>query len=280
MKRKIMFVWTVAMLLLLTSICAGAYNIGDVINHAQPTDIVAFINGHQLMSYNVDGYTYIVAEDLRHYGMNVVYDHASRSLSITRNPLVSEVEPHKTNPAFWEIGSNKTRKDILYTDIVTYVDGYYVNSYNINGMTIIRFDELARFGDVSYNNTKREISLMISGLAYNSVATLVDAIYDTMVAELEKGFNQSFKKAYGNRVSCDVFIRAKGGLIVYEVYVNGIVFNTAQKRMEQSALNDELHDIKSAYQPVKNAYPEMEGIALILYDQSKTQAAAATIWLD
>ena len=54
--------------------------------------------------------------------------------------------------------------DILATDIVTYIDNNYVQSFNINGQTIIKFDELGRYGTVSFDNSTRIIGVTIPGL--------------------------------------------------------------------------------------------------------------------
>lgn len=280
MKRKLVFLLAVAILLLCTSICAGAYNIGDVINYAQPTDIVASINGYQLMSYNVDGYTYIVAEDLRHYGMDVHYDNNTRSLSVIRNSWVTEIAPHYTNVDFWSIGSDKSYKNILYTDIVTYVADQYVHSYNINGTTIIRFDSLASFGKVSYDNKKREISLEITDMKRNPVAVLIETSFADVADYTKQTTDNSAKKAYGNHVSSEVFLRAKGDIMVYEIYAKGIVMNDAQKRYEQQVLNNGKQVIKSVYQSVKDCCPELKGVAMIMYDATNAEVASATIFLD
>ena len=174
MKRITALLIIVFMVTSLTTVAVGAYNVGDVIGYAQPTDIIATINGYQLKSYNVEGYTYIVAEDLRYYGMKVVYDDSTRTLGVYKDEAVTGINPPMTNANYWELGAPSTKKNILYTDIVTYVADNYVTSYNIDGATIIRFDELFRFGEVIYDNEKREISLAIEGLNANPVDVFLD----------------------------------------------------------------------------------------------------------
>jgi len=175
MKKYLSLVLTIVLALALVPNVAMATRVGDVVGYAQPTDIVATINGYQLESYNVDGYTYICVEDLRYYGFNVYYDNYTRSLSFSRNGA-TYIDPQNTNPNFWNIGNNNTRRPILHTDIVTYANGSYVGSANINGQTIIQFDHLRAFGAVNYDNTKREISLVLSDVYYNPVATLANSI--------------------------------------------------------------------------------------------------------
>ena len=162
------------MMIALVPMGAFAARVGDVVGYAQPTDIVALINGYQLESYNVNGLTYIVAEDLRYYGFDVYFDSASRTLSITRNYNVTAIDPQRTNPNFWAPASTK-KTNILYTDIVTYVNNEYVASSNINGKTIINFNELARFGSVNYDNSRREITLTLDGVESNVIDKLAVA---------------------------------------------------------------------------------------------------------
>jgi len=262
------------------AINAGAYRIGDVINYAQPTNIVASINGYQIMSYNVDGLTYICVEDLRHYGFDVYYDNYTRSLTVNRNYALS-IAPHISDSTnFWKIGSNKTFKNILYTDIVTFVNGSYVNSYNIDGRTIICFNDLATFGTVNYDNNKREISLYIDSMQYNPVATIVDLTSAQEIAAMAPQIDSQAKKAYGNHVTANLIMRAKGNVIVYEMYLNGVVLNSYQKRGEQQALEITAPDIKANYSIIKQYCPELAGVALILYDGSGAEVASKTIHLD
>lgn len=167
MKKFISLIIAAVMLMSAFSLTVGAYRIGDVVGYALTTDIAATINGYDIPSYNVSGHTYIVVEDLRYYGFSVYYDNASRSLSVSRDysqEYVSKVyEKPYVSPG--KIGAREHK--LLYTDIVTYLDGNYVPSSNINGQTIIRFDALSVYGGVSYDNNKREISLGIAGLNYN-----------------------------------------------------------------------------------------------------------------
>ena len=128
------------------------------------TDITAMINNHAIPSYNVNGYTYIVAEDLKDYGFSVYYDNATRMLAINRDNSKTEVTKYYEKPFVPQNEAGIVEHDILSTDIVTYLDNNYVESYNINGQTIIRFDELKRYADVTYDNDKRLIWVHIPGL--------------------------------------------------------------------------------------------------------------------
>ena len=93
------------------------YRVGDVIGSALKTDIVASINGHHIPSYNVEGYTYIVAEDLRYYGFSVVYDNNYRSLSISRDYSQGWVSKNYTKPYVPKNQVGLKEHNLLYTDI-------------------------------------------------------------------------------------------------------------------------------------------------------------------
>ena len=131
---------------------AGA---GSVINKVLHTDIMCKIGGKAIRSYNIDGNTAIVAEDLLNYGFGVTWDGDARTLSVTKGSgeAVGMGDIPKDTA---EVGSYAM--DVYATDITTYVDGKKVKGYNIGGYTIIFVDDLAAFGNVSWNGEAREIS--------------------------------------------------------------------------------------------------------------------------
>ena len=150
-----------AAILLLSALClsAAAVPIGTVVNHTLYTDIVAEIDGHPLRSYNVDNRTVVVAEDLRAYGFHAIWHAEERWLEVVRpvengEPLTPSSYPdYKPNVPAGKIGT--PAKNILATDIVTTVAGDKVDSWNIDGETVIVFRELERYGQVLYDNETR-----------------------------------------------------------------------------------------------------------------------------
>lgn len=141
-----------------------AYNIGDVINYTMYTDIVASINDYDIASFNIDGYTAVVAEDLRNYGFNVEWVPEQKALYISRNYSVNKVVSTYRAPQISASQVGTKADNVLYTDIVTYINGVQIPSFNIGGRTIIYFNDLASFGQISYNNDIRKISLSINDL--------------------------------------------------------------------------------------------------------------------
>lgn len=145
---------------------ALAVNLGTVVNHALYTDIVATIDGHPLRSYNVNGHTAIVAEDLRGYGFQVEWNAKARSLSVERavngdgTLFLPEIWPNYTpEPAKGAIGS--WCKNILRTDIVTYLSGSQVDSFNIDGETLIWLSDLAPYGTVTWDAANKNANLTL-----------------------------------------------------------------------------------------------------------------------
>ena len=159
--KKGMYIVLCIIMLCSIVVNVSAQQIGDVVGNTLYTDIVAKINGYDIESYNINGYTAVCAEDLRAFGYDVIWDQASRSLKITKlaNGTITSGFKHQA-PASYLLGQK--RYDVLYTDIKTYINGAEVTSYNINGRTIIYFNDLATFGTVGYDNNKREISLTTS----------------------------------------------------------------------------------------------------------------------
>ena len=175
--KKIFVAFLMITLIISLSHPALAYKIGDVIGKTLTTDIVAQINGYDIPSYNYNGYTYIIAEDLKNYGFSVTYDNASRTLSVKRDYGIIKINSTYEKPSVSSADVGKTAFKILYTDIITYVDGKYVNSYNINGQTIIAFDDIASYGSYIWDNSTRKITLDISGIEKKKVP--FDKVYNT-----------------------------------------------------------------------------------------------------
>ena len=136
---------------------------GDVIGYAKYTDISAYINHYPIISYNINDYTAVVAEDLRNYGFNVVWDGENRSLSITKNTDATQITPYGTVYKY-SAKAGENSFPYLQTDIVAYVDGNKVESFNIDGKTCIYIDALAPYGEVVWVPEIRAIKLWIEDL--------------------------------------------------------------------------------------------------------------------
>lgn len=202
MKIKKTFALTLATIMLITSMTSAfADRIGDVIGSSLTTDIVAQINGYDIASYNYQGYTYVIAEDLVNYGFNVSYDNNSRTLSITRNYGVSQIYSTYKKPAVSSKDVGKKAFNLLYTDIKTYIDGQYANSYNINGQTIIAFDDLAGYGTYVWNNNTRKITLDLPGIEKKGTP-LEDIKPLANYSQVEHDYEDNYGNVYEKVVRC------------------------------------------------------------------------------
>ena len=164
MKKKISLFLLVVMLLITVCYQVSAQNVGDVVNKALYTDIVAYINHNPINSFNVDEYTAIVVEDLVDYGFNVVWDGNAKTLKVTSNDSVKAITPRSTVYRTPNSLIDQIAADVLYTDIKTYVNGKEVKSYNINGRTIIYFKDLTPFGKVAWDESTRSAKMWIERL--------------------------------------------------------------------------------------------------------------------
>lgn len=155
--RKIMCIIT--MVLILSANIVNA-KVGDVIGTAYNTDIVVYINHYAIPSYAVNGQSAIIVEDLKNFGFDVMWNASERSLTIARNSSnnVSEITVTK-----YEKSGTKFA-DILETDIKVYANGKKLNSYALNGYTMIPAEELNIFGEVSWAEGERALKIWVDGV--------------------------------------------------------------------------------------------------------------------
>lgn len=157
---------------------------GDIVGKAVNTDIVAYINGFPIKSYNINGYTGIIAEDLKKYGFDVWYSEDDRILRIEYNAtnpkeVTTDYIPKKNTKAIGSFAANILETDIttrliyetnrdeksydvgnqVVLDVIsqTRFDSIDINSYNIGGQTIILMDNLEYYGNVTWYPEERKI---------------------------------------------------------------------------------------------------------------------------
>ena len=149
------------------TLTAAALRVGDVVDYALSTDIRAFIDGYEIPAYNIGGRLGVVAEDLRGYGFTVTWNQDARSLQIVRDETLEFTPASIGEKARVPIGTPLT--PVLYTDIVTSLDGKIVESFNIDGRTIIRFSELSVYGSHLYDNDVRMSMLALRECGFATV---------------------------------------------------------------------------------------------------------------
>ena len=156
-KRIIAFTLVLLSVISITQWSALAFRVGDKLGNVLNTDIKAYINETRIACYAVDNNIYVIAEDLSPYGFDVAWDKTTRSLSITYDSIPNgNVKPVIEN-------ANKSGSiafSYVYTDIVTYINGNLIDSFSIQGYTVICIDDLAKeFGSLKWNGAKRELKL-------------------------------------------------------------------------------------------------------------------------
>ena len=157
-EMKKLLVILIAALIFVNTTCYA--KVGDVIGDAYHTDIVAYINNYAIPSYAVNGTSCIVAEDLRNFCFDVIWNDSNRSLNIHRN---SSSQPIGMNFSKTGIASTKYA-DLLETDISVYANGQRITSYAINGYTMIPIEELNTFGKCTWVESERAIVLWVNGI--------------------------------------------------------------------------------------------------------------------
>ena len=179
MKRAGSFVCAIVLTL---TLCAPAAHAAQPVNYALYTDIVAMIDGHPIRSYNIGGYTAVVAEDLHGYGFHVIWNASERTLRIFRAtsdgvPQTPEVWPDYTpQPLGGRIGSRA--KAVYATDIVTYAASERVDSFNINGETLVWIENLDAFGSVVWDAETRVIALTLGDPVAIAIEPLIASVED------------------------------------------------------------------------------------------------------
>ena len=127
-----------------------APSVGDVIGHVLHTDIVCFIDGHPIRSYNIGGNTWVVAEDLLSYGFKVSWYADTRRLAIgtTRTAAPDAYQPVSGSAVAGVPGA--PAMPYYFTDIAVSLADRSIEGVNIGGFTCICMDDLASVFAVTY----------------------------------------------------------------------------------------------------------------------------------
>ncbi|MGN1116829.1 MAG: hypothetical protein ACI4TH_09685 [Candidatus Ornithomonoglobus sp.] len=130
---------------------------------AQYTDIGAYINNYPISAYAVNGKMAVVAEDLKDYGFNVVWNGDARRLDISRNSGVSGLQ---RRDVYKHTAATGTRfSDIYQTDIKVYYDGIQLESYALNGYTLVLLNDVAELaGNGEWDEGARAFKVWLDGM--------------------------------------------------------------------------------------------------------------------
>lgn len=172
-----------------------AANVGDKIEKVLSTDIVTYIEGVQVPSFNIAGRTAVIVENLNAMGLpfEVWYDDTTRTLSISESSGATRDYFHfSDSDTSAPIGT--PIMDVLYTDIETFYQGQKLESFNIGGFTCVYATDLANlYGRYTFNESTRSVDIFrnkeeIEGMAYSketqrklSADESIITQYDTVV---------------------------------------------------------------------------------------------------
>ncbi|MCZ8522669.1 MULTISPECIES: hypothetical protein [Paenibacillus] len=122
------------------------------------TDIEAYVNGKQIPSMNIDGYTAVTAENLRYYGFEVAWSPIERVLNIVpaANQEIQGVAVLNDEQSL-QPSSGAHWKNVLSTDIEVFYENRPLRSYNIEGTTALLLNDLEPFGELKWDEAKRQI---------------------------------------------------------------------------------------------------------------------------
>lgn len=154
---KIKYLIFFLLIVLSFSICANAKS-GDVAGKYYSTDIVTYLNGVEIDAINIGGETLISAEDMKYYGFGVTWNSHERELRILSLDHAANGIPPTTDKS--SLPSGSVLGNYYETDIVTYLDGEIITSYNIGGRTYIHAEETRKFGfDAIWSSSERTLKV-------------------------------------------------------------------------------------------------------------------------
>ena len=144
MKQKLLTLGTVVLLatLMTTSALADQEEevpVGTRLGNVYTTDIVTFIDGAPIASYNADGTTMVSVSDLANYGFQVDWDQETRTASI----LAVQRPEHTPNVEIRKATPGKVSGGYYSTDVQVSFNGAGLdNVCSINGWTMIPLSEI------------------------------------------------------------------------------------------------------------------------------------------
>lgn len=129
-----------------TAASVYAQDVGDVIGTVYTTDIITLVDSVPIPSYSIGGTTAIALSDLREYGFDVQFNEETRRVDVTTLTKPENITGIETKRG--TVGG--VCGNVLYTDIRAYVNGVEITSFNVEGRTCVRVEDLGALTD-EYN---------------------------------------------------------------------------------------------------------------------------------
>ena len=139
---------------------------GTEIGKVYATDIVTYLDGMPMPSYNIGGKTAILVRDLAPYGFEVEWD-SEKSWAIVSSGSRPEQAPDYTPTASGTPG--QVVGSIYSTEIVVFINGFPVPSFNLGGAMAVTLEDLC--ADQTFNYYGAD---MLRALGYSSTRFRVE----------------------------------------------------------------------------------------------------------
>lgn len=181
MKKTLIRLLSGALCALTLAAPAAALTPGDPLGWVLHSDIVTYIDGHPIRSYNIGGYTYIVAEDLTQYGFHVEWNAASSRLIVhTDRTAAPDGYTADYVPEASRCPAGTPAMQYLHTDITAWIGETQVAGYNIGGYTCIGMDDLAAVfaSDYVWDADARELRMTSNSADFAWVYQYTTPDYD------------------------------------------------------------------------------------------------------
>ncbi|MEE0867716.1 MAG: hypothetical protein UIL37_05365 [Clostridia bacterium] len=220
---------------------ASAYNIGDVIGNVLATDIVTYVNGQYVPSYNIAGRTAILTQALcEEMEFSVYFDEETRVLTISDSEYAGGTKAEMGLPVTAEqIG--KVVGKVYYTDIVAKYNNTVLESFNIGGLTCVYADELAKLcGEYIWDEEARTVSVNKKGYKGAGVTKISsERVLEASetVATLEKAIAR-----WGSAKPSQIIRNSDGTYCAFEAAENINIerYDAALSRVDSFAIRYEL----------------------------------------
>lgn len=126
------------------------------------TDVKAYIKDIPIEVFDIEGEIVVECENLESYGFFVAWDSNERVLRLAENVYETEELKNKSNTLINEDKHNTENiaKKYYCSDIVTYLNGKKIKSYNVDGKTLIPIKGMADCGYiVKWDEQKKEFKV-------------------------------------------------------------------------------------------------------------------------
>lgn len=237
--RKLSFALALAiMLLIFSATSVAALKPGDPLGWVLNSNVTAYIDGYPIRSYNINGYTYIVAEDLMSYGFNVEWRGSEAKLIIHKNRTAVPANYTATyqHTANTEVPGTPAFQ-YLYTNITTWIEDKQITGYNIGGNTCICMDDLADVFSKAYvwNPTDASLRLVTGGGTAETEKTVLTKEDISIKLKIPRN------GAYNNHAQLVITNYSDVVLIMPEfISINGYLCNLSGNKMVSAGYTETL----------------------------------------